>query len=120
MFESSVITSPFRAGGCAGLASDRQSRNYHCAPIAIGSRQIPHTVGDSSPLAANPRACSLGRAALPSAAVLARAGGLFPIWHNARSPLSGATVRNAGVFDGLPQTAPGVRALHEQTGGRIA
>jgi hypothetical protein len=82
-----------------------------------------HTVGDSSPLAANPRACSLGRAALPSAAVLARAGGVFsfPIWHNARSPLSGATVRNAGVFDGLPQNPPARNGANRlNAGGRIA
>jgi hypothetical protein len=80
----------------------------------------PHTAGDSSPLAANPRVCSLGRAALPSAAVLARAGGFSPILHNAGSSrgVADATDAPAGVFDGLPQTAPGVRALHEQTGGR--
>ena len=43
MLESSVITSSFRAGGCAGLASGRRSRNYHCASIAIGTRQFPDT-----------------------------------------------------------------------------
>lgn len=54
----------------------------------------------------------------------------FSIWHNARSPSLRRGATEAGVvdpkgdcavldLDTAPQTAPGVRALHDQTGGRI-
>lgn len=43
------------------------------------------------------------------------------IWHDARSsrPCADATDAPAGVFDTTQPAASGVRALHEQTGGRI-